>query len=299
MNRIEKFQEFNKFADNADSTFSTLRNASESAQAFDSSHTFYAMKGGAMGGVDKRIVEVFFGSRPFDDVEMFLPEGSGLPGRRTKTLTERGARLMYERTDAGTVICTLRPAFTNDLQALEDAIALDWIRDPSVLNGNRRVRKHWRAFISYMECTCIDGTPTIIDRARVGWLRFSKHLIKDGRQSSKRINVAILDVVKFSLTIGLSGFLIALLGLLSSTNEASRTAAERDNLVLKVGEARGEITSDRQRISALEGQVETSRDRLSQANASIEALKLEEAKKGHGTFAEAKTLPTGTHAHPR
>lgn len=205
--RQSRYEAFTKFADSADSYFNDLRNCNKRAQEFHDTHTFYAVKGGAYGGVDKRIVEVFFGKRPIDSALTFEPDNM-FAGPKVVLVMEQGAHLLYERTDIGSVLCTLYPAKTEALRQREDFLVLQRIRNPRWLNTNWIRKCHWRAFMSYMECTSVDGEPSLMDRMRVGYLRLMCPLVTGDRVSKRSIATGAQKLISFALTVGLSGFLL-------------------------------------------------------------------------------------------
>ena len=141
-------------------------------------------------------------------------------------LIEKGVALHYRRTDAGTVVCTLFPANTMDLRQREDSIVLDWIRNPKVLQSRRKIKAHWRAFISYMECTSVDGEPTVLDIIRVAYLRFTRHLVIDGRIAKRTFVVAAELILGYTLTVGLSGFLLLLINMMFPSSETGKIKSE-------------------------------------------------------------------------
>ncbi len=205
MRRNERYEEFEQFANKAESLFNGLLASDRRANNLSKFYSFYAKKGSAMGGVDKRVVEVFFGSKPIDDVKTFESQDGAFSKRQSTLLTERGACLRYERTDIGTVICTLFPAETKNFRQKEDSILLAWIANPRSLHSKCKVHAYWRSLISYMQCTSVDGEPTMLDNWRIGYLRFTRRLIADGHVNKKRIVATIGSISRYILTIGLSG----------------------------------------------------------------------------------------------
>lgn len=256
MSRKDRYEDFEQFADGAEALFNGLLASDSRAKDLSNFYSFYAKKGGAMGGVDKRVVEVFFGNRAIDHVETFESQDGAFPQRQSKLLSERGASLRYERTDTGTVICTLFPAETKASRQREDSILLDWIANPRSLHSNRKVGAHWRSLISYMQCTSIDGEPTMLDNWRVGYLRFTRRLIVEGRAETTRIVAAIESVFRYALTIGLSGFLLTLINVFGGSKEAEKQHAEYLSLTRDLSDARGFIKAQSERIVSLEQRVD-------------------------------------------
>lgn len=173
-------------------------------------YPFYVLPGGRAGGVDKRVFEVFYGQRPFEKVTELVQGKGPLPKIHERLLTERGATLLYERSDDGMVLCTLYPAASENYRPREDAIILAIIRDTHVLTGAPIIERHWRVFMSYMQCTCLEGDPTIGDRLRVWWLLSTRRLIVDNKTEIAKVWTVCSHILMFSVSVGLSGFLLAI-----------------------------------------------------------------------------------------
>lgn len=59
-----------------------------------------------------------------------------------------------------------------------------------------------------MECTSLDGKPTYIQKLRVNYLRFFKHLVVDKNWLPTKFSKFSLDVLKWVLTVGFSGVIL-------------------------------------------------------------------------------------------
>ncbi|OOO29131.1 hypothetical protein BTE54_17655 [Agrobacterium sp. YIC 4121] len=166
---------------------------------------------GRAGGIDDRTVDVFYGQRPFESVKELVHQDGNLPSLRRRLLVERGASLTYQRGDNGAVIVTLAPAITENFRQQESAIVLDLMTDPSPLRAPPwlvvppRIESHWRCLMSYLQCTSIDGDPTLGDRLRLGWLRWTKPLIIEEQLAPPRWRSFALQIIAWVLTVGLSG----------------------------------------------------------------------------------------------
>ncbi len=209
-----------------------------------------------MGGIDKRIIEVFFGSRPIDQVKTFESQDGALPQMKSKLLPEQGACLRYERTDIGTVICTLFPATTQASRQREDSIILEWIPNPRSLHSRWKAASHWRSFISYMQCTSVDGEPTALDKLRVGYLRFMHQVVVNGRAETTRFRAMLGSAFSYALTIGLSGFLLMIINAFVDSKDMDKLKTEQKALMHTLSEARGVITAQSERIAVLEQRID-------------------------------------------
>lgn len=251
MNRQGAYAQFERFAENAETVFNEFVSNDARAIKLSQEYSFYAVKGGANGGIDKRIVEIFFGARPFDEVTMLSDNGKGFPAPRTTLLSERGACLRYERMDNGFVLCTLYPATTNNLRHVEDFILLEKIDNPSKLNFKRTISVHWRKFISYMEYTNIETSPHILDRLRVWWLRFTKPLSVDGRIRNRKVFVVFGKIFGYAITVGLSGFLLAIVNYYIDNKEIETIRNEQIQYIKDIKYANERIDDQKNQIQNL------------------------------------------------
>lgn len=198
---------FDLFFREAKATFEALAASDPRHADLADIYGFVVTPGGAMGGHDDRLVEVFYGQRAFDAVrerkKLFDPVNK-------RVLAESGAALVYERGDDGMVLCTLHPAKTENMKRTEDLILLSMIRDVSSLTGTAVPARHWRYLMSYMQVTSLDGDPTLGDRFRIWRLMMTHKVVKGGVMQTPRWLVAGGQIVQFALTIGLSGFLLKL-----------------------------------------------------------------------------------------
>jgi hypothetical protein len=224
--RIGRFKTFDLFLGLAGNTrtrgwFHEIADKDDRHTYFESSYSFYVVPGGAMGGVDHRVLEVFYGQRPIDSIREFRAlemagRSSGFPQLQTRLITEEGARLHYNRTDRGSVVCTLYPAKSELSRPTEDAIILGTFSDPRPLTGRPLLEKHWSFLISYFECTSVDGRPDIRDRARIWWLLFSRRTVVHSATTKPLMFSVLQEIIKWSLTVGFSGALLASVQMLMS-----------------------------------------------------------------------------------
>ncbi len=211
MERIDAYREFEAFSESAPGRFKSLVFSDDRAERLKSQYSFYVVPGGANGGHDKRIVEVFFGLRPFDEVTVTRGESDGVPRLQSTMLSERGARLRYERVDDGSVLTVLHPAVTDNRRPNEDFIILRFRRNPTALQSDYAIGRDWRALLSYMIETSLDAHPTIVDKTRLWWIRLTRKRSVDKKIERPRAVNEFEKIISYAFTVGLSGFLLAIL----------------------------------------------------------------------------------------
>ena len=218
--RVERYQEFQIFIRLAEGWFPSIAQADDRHEFLAKTYGFYVSPGGRLGGVDKRVLDVYYGNRPVDYVcelreQSERNEEFSMPVPCKRFLTERGASLRYQRADDGSVVCFLEPARSEGWRRRESGIILAVIREPRVLTGRPILEKHWRTLISYFQCSSLDGRPTILDRLRTWWVLFTRPVLVDGRVASRRVLLVGGEILKWALTIGLSGALLEIVRLSS------------------------------------------------------------------------------------
>ena len=203
--RQKKFRDFNKFYNTCEDLFKEFENNDKSSEFFRNNYILNIVPGSRHGGNDKRTVEVFYGSRPFD----FINEGN----RRWKTITEYGATLLYEQFDKGFVIISFYPAKTENLKQEEDFITYKFLTKPKKLLKKSYLKKHYRRLVAYMESTSIDGQPSLKQKLLVWSMKFFKPMVVNKQARKSKFRKYYSEILKYTLTVGLSGFLIFLITL--------------------------------------------------------------------------------------
>lgn len=211
--RIDRYSDFETFISLAERWFQEFGAADSRHEHFDRTYSFYVRVGGRYGGVDKRIVEVFYGNRPVDSATEVVgkkPDGTELPVPqiRKRLITERGAALLYQRSERGYVTCTLIPASSESYRRREDLIILKLDLDPRLLTGKPTPYGHWQDLISYSEVSSVDGHPAVRDRLRVWWLLFTRRIVVKNEAPPRQVALAGLWILKWVVTVGLSGALL-------------------------------------------------------------------------------------------
>lgn len=215
--RSDKFAAFDSFFRSTNELFAGYAASDSRSKWLDDYYSLCICPGGRHGGINKKVVEVFFGNRPIDS---FLELDKNL-NTIEKLEIAHGATLAYLRRDDGRVLCRLFPAASENQRHEEDFIELADISEPSEL-GRMSVR-HWRYLVAYMEITCIDGSPSIWQRIIVFYLRNFRPYVSKAHSKESKAFVAFKEIFKYVMTVGLSGFL--LLAISSLKDASSKDAA--------------------------------------------------------------------------
>src|SRR5690606_38982747 len=178
--RLKKIEAFDNFFDNCDSIFGKLRDEDKRVEKFEREYMLRVCPGSRAGGSEKRIVEVFWGFRPYE---------FSTQGKNWKSLVEYGSTLFFYRNDTGDITITLYPAKTDFRKPTEDHIVLHEWFDPRKLNNHNFIKSLWNDFIAYMEVTSLDGKPDRIQKIRILYLRNFKPLVIESKWRETKFSV--------------------------------------------------------------------------------------------------------------
>lgn len=195
----------------AKADFQRIAEADPRAADLKQLYGLHIVPGGRGGGLDKRMVEVFFGQRPFDS-EQRTDEINGGFRRRTVTISEFGAALQYYRQDNDSVVVFLHAAGTRDNYKSANRMILGIVRDPCILTGAPRLKRHFDDLISVMEMTCIDGVPTVSDRLRFRWLQITRIQITGSGEPGQQAAALRPQIIEWAFAIGFFIFAVGLSG---------------------------------------------------------------------------------------
>lgn len=205
--RASRVSDFESFQNSAEVLFKKWQKANPDYLSLEDYYGFTVCPKGRAGGVNHRLIEVFYGNRPYDQ-EKTVSSNFKINSR---FLLESGAELSLYRDDWGYVCIQLFPAKTKYGRQKEDSIILHSHMDPKKLLRTRFQKTLLHRLNSYMAVTCLEGRPTICDRTRVFFMRLNKHMVIDEEVQSIRILRWFGDVLKFVFTVGLSGFLLTII----------------------------------------------------------------------------------------
>lgn len=173
MNVSEKRNEYTKFLRNSKDLFGMLHGSKRKNVELSNIYGFCVCPGGSNGGIDNRVLEVFYGNRPANSYKSIGQNWN----ISNKIIIEHGALLHYFQLDNGNVLVSLVPARTENIGPVEDEIIIDYIKNIKKLNNIWYLRKHWLFFISYMNQTAIAGNRNILNWIILLYLRNCKRTL--------------------------------------------------------------------------------------------------------------------------
>jgi hypothetical protein len=203
MNSRDKRKTFDMFYKKSKPWFRFIHSKDKPIQNLSNYYGFIICPGSRDGGCNKRIVEVFWGNRPFDKTVKI--KGFSM---LDEFLTETGATLQYLLLDNGNVVISLSPAKTENLSPIEETIFISLLRNPKKLLKLNYLKRHWSYVKAYMNITSLEGNKNIKNKIITWYLRNFKITISNKQQKEPKIFIVIKSILKFVATVGLSGFLL-------------------------------------------------------------------------------------------
>lgn len=244
--RSSRYAAFDDFREGAKELFQKHAESTPEYKRLDNLYSLCICPGGRFGGSNKKEVEIFFGNRPFDSVTEI---GENLQ-KINKLETAHGATLSYQRTDDGQVLCTLSPAASENYRPKEDFIFLGIVKDPAELK--KKSKRHWKIFLAYMESTCLDGKPNLCQKARVFYLRNFKESVVQKTLQRRPASVVSGEILKYTATVGLSGFVILLVTWVKESGNAAQITQRHQELVSAYAQIEENTSSIAKSAAALE-----------------------------------------------
>lgn len=202
LQRLNRYTLFDNFAEKANETFMRFLNKDERAKSFHDSYLLSIWNDKQHAKNNVTYVNIAFGSRSL----IVSHHNQGY-----NTISEQGARLCFYRMENGFVSISLFPAQTDNRRPEEESIMLHDYVDPHKLGDNKFLKSCWKSLMAYMEYTAIDGRPSFCQKRKVARMRYNRHLVIDGKYQPTRRSVVWQNRWNFLMTVGLSGFLVALL----------------------------------------------------------------------------------------
>lgn len=197
---IKKYEnDFREFYNNANEIFGKLQKSDSSSQFFKDTCSFHVCPGSRAGGNNPDVVEIFWGAHPVKRIDK---------KNNFKLVTEDGVTLMFYLLPDGHVTITLYPAKNELMRPIEDCIIVyRHVKANWLLKANN-MKPLWHYFMAYTECTSLIGTPSIWQKLRIFWLKYTRTLYVGDVQQPIRGLQHLRKIVTFALTVGLSGFLL-------------------------------------------------------------------------------------------
>lgn len=200
-NRIDRIKSFDVFSQTANDKFESLKNKDKRAIKYDRIYSLNIHPKYQKGSSNNRFLQVNWGNRVYE---------SKFDKNKATIFAEIGAAIVYSRNDDGFVHISINPASTENIRPIESSIFIHKRVDPINLKNDDFIIKNWNYFMSYMECTSLDGNPTMLDKTRVIYLRHFKHMVIGDTWQPIKFYEGLKEILKFTFTVGLSGFLIYL-----------------------------------------------------------------------------------------
>lgn len=225
LSRNQRNKDFNVFRDNFKSTFENFLEKDKKAKELKAMYSLYIFNHTPHSILDHSGVISYFGKKPYETV---------FRDKSQINLTEEGASFAIEKRDDGFVTIKLFPAKAESYQQKEDFIILDKKLNPKNLNHKYILKKYWYFFIAYMEVTSLDGSPSKIQLLTINYLRYFKSLIINNKFNNSRFKRHSLDISKFVLTVGLSGFLLLFFTFFFNRNEQKELKLFRSDFNNKI-----------------------------------------------------------------
>lgn len=197
---IEKQEEaFRTFYENAKSIFNKLQAEDSSSQIYKDRCMLCICPGSRDSGKHSDIVEVFWGSHPVKKIGAT---------NNFQLLPETGVTLFFNLLPDGHVLISMYPAKNEIMRPIEDHILLHRFCKAEWLNKKKNQKALWRDFMAYTECTSLIGTPSLYQRLRMSWVKYSRPIYVNGVQQPIKMVSHFGKIISFALTVGLSGFLL-------------------------------------------------------------------------------------------
>lgn len=216
MDRNKKIEIWNSIFTNVNDIIPGSFSSNEEHKKFKKLYDFHVAPGGRAGGLDTRIIEIFYGAKPCD-YERKIDHNFQISDN---LLMERGATLAYYRKDNGNILCYLFPAASKNGGPEERQILVGEIQN--IEKFNLIIKKHLMLLLSYMHVTSLEGSPTAFDKFKIAKLRFFSSLLINGTFESSKCRRLLQRVFELTITVGLSGSLIFLVQLYREPSNESQ-----------------------------------------------------------------------------
>lgn len=159
-------------------------------------------------GIDRTRRQIQYGLRGMSaHREVYLDE-DGRPRIRHRAAAERGAAIVYSRADNYVTQVILYLPSTDRMKPIDEAYIIDALIPGVNMTSIGRLERHAKLFRSVAERYSFDGEPDFLDFIRTFRLRWFHKYVSDNKAYPPRINGIVVDIAKWVITVGLSGFVI-------------------------------------------------------------------------------------------
>lgn len=250
--RIRRYKDFESFFSQANTIFEPFKDKNKRTRYLQATNMLCICPGGRDGGRDKRVVEVFWGQKVYDQNERV----TNLFQIDHLFYSAKGATILFYKNDDGYVTIYLIPAGTDLTHPDEDGICWEKKVVPSKLLSKSYLKRAWYAFMAYMEVTQLDGKPSAFQRLYIWYLRYFHNLVVDKKWQRTKAMDSLNSMVKWFPMVALSGVAIFVLQLLfvPSPAEHENITNIKDNAVEinhRVNEVDKELDEIRERQDSL------------------------------------------------
>jgi hypothetical protein len=115
---------------------------------------------------------------------------------RGAVVVEDGPALVYSLGPTGHVAIALYPAKSGLARVTEDHLYLD-IGSFSGFQLSERLPRDIADLVAYGHVTSLDGNPTLLEKLRIGWLRWTRPTQLDGKYASAAVRRTMYRLVEF------------------------------------------------------------------------------------------------------
>lgn len=204
---------FNEFYKNAKNTFDRLCNNDDQGKKLKDIYDLHILP----RENDNTFIRVFWGNRAYTN--------SAIRGLRMKI--ESGCQLCFQRLPSGKTYIYMFPGTLDDSTLYINGVLLYKNVDTNKLIEKKFIKSCWDNFMAYTLCHSLDGEPSKIQRLRNFILIHFYKKIKEGEVSYSDFDIFYKSIFKWTLTVGFSGALLAIVQCIGQKNTVEDVHIER------------------------------------------------------------------------
>lgn len=208
----DRYKLFNDFQGKGKQVFEEFKTKDFRHKRLVDIYTLHICPTGRISEKNNYLFEVFYATKPYDEEQSL---------HSFKCFIEHGTTLEIFRNDNGLVSVLIFQGETEKRKPTVKAFYLKKNIHPKKLKRKSFLKKCWRYFNSCMEVTSLNGKPSLIDKFRYWIVLYNLKCYNDdnGYQPARIWNGA-KSIIKYAITVGLSGFLIWLFTIKSQKDNA-------------------------------------------------------------------------------